>query len=132
MNTVTFETARRLKEAGFKQPQFDIRQTWYSIGGRWPTGTEIYIAEKNEKAMRFITVSTLLHAITGAQEAEREGEIYGDEVVFAPTATDILRKIGRNRLWKMSETPAGFGQVMKIIIDPEAAALAWLKIHDAE
>ena len=143
-NVVSFETARRLKEAGFPQPQFDIRQTWYSIGGVWPPETEIYIAEKNEKAMRFITVSIWHHAITGVQEAERECEIYGDEVVFAPTATDILRELGCNYVLWFDESPkikryfcaktgdsfSEAGKPFEHIEPAEAAALAWLAINE--
>jgi len=37
MNHVTFETAKRLKEAMFPQPEFSTLQLWWGI--RFPEGT---------------------------------------------------------------------------------------------
>lgn len=33
MNHVTFETARKLKDAGFPQPAMEWGQCWYSVNG---------------------------------------------------------------------------------------------------
>ncbi len=61
--TVSFETAKALKEAGFPQSQ------------QWGFGMVWYIPDDEEEYMREDDPSALM---------------YGDEAVFAPTATDLL------------------------------------------
>jgi len=95
-NHVTFETALRLKEAGFPQPNPEVGQFWYlpmlgSINGENPpycinfVGEEhIYfsrvggIVTEREHVGNRLSVSTFLKAAT-----------------FAPTAADILRELKR-------------------------------------
>jgi len=65
MNVVNFETAKRLKEAGFPQPQvFNATQRSYIDNGKGIC----YVAD--------------------------DGEEIGDNEYFAPSATDILKELG--------------------------------------
>lgn len=77
-NIVIFETAKRLKEAGFPQPEFEFGQFWYAPNGNLcvMSGDGIYSGEarvmlKNGNTMFIKTY----------------------DIVFAPTATDILEHL---------------------------------------
>lgn len=141
MNTVTFETAKALRDAGFPQPEFAIRQTWYAYlyPEIWPYGTEFYIANTN--AMRFITISEDRLATTGVQDSSRQGEIYGGSVVFAPQAHDILAELEsdfdisclQDKTWMViCRNAADQLTPIAYFTDPnphEAAAKAYLQLH---
>ena len=70
MSIMTFDTARRLKEAGFPQPQPAFGQIWYDKGGRHLS----------------------MHDIKEPDELARHFREKG--FAFAPTATDILFALG--------------------------------------
>jgi len=105
MNTVTFETAKRLKEAGFPQPEPEFGQVWYSPNG----------------AIRVIYIKTY-------------------DLVFAPSATDILKEIPffGSLSFEVYETRFEFRvwEGLKLIAKNEnpheAAALAWLSIQEIQ
>ncbi len=127
---VTFETALRLRDAGFPQPKFSIRQTWYAYlcPEIYPDGTEFYIANAGaENATRFIAVTEDGFATTGEQEGNRQGELYNCSVLFAPTATDILREMADYEL--LSAATSDTQQFIETITDPEALAEAWLRLN---
>jgi hypothetical protein len=72
---VTFETAKRLKEAGFLQPAAEFMQIWYDEGG-----AEWVVADMGELVL-FSLSSRAQMALS---------DVAG--FVFAPIATDILMK----------------------------------------
>lgn len=124
---ISYETAKRLKQAGFPQPEPAFGQVWY----------ELHVS-------RYV-ISSTNNGISGGWE---DGETFEDAPfssmnadIFAPTATDILKE-----LWFRFElTYAAHGKFFikewKDLIDKpaiiqqsddpaEAAALAWLQIHE--
>ena len=70
MNFVTYETAVRLKEAGFPQPKPMFYQLWYSPNGE---------SDKKHK------LPYIIGPLFGANIIENS--------IFAPTAEDILREL---------------------------------------
>lgn len=68
-NYVTPETAKKMKEAGFPQPDFKFGQLWYET-------------ERQD------------FAIVGTGKFELFKQHREGELIFAPTATDILRELG--------------------------------------
>lgn len=117
MSAVSFETAKRLKEAGFPQPDYEFGQLWYS---------------EDERQQAFVG--------TGQMELLRQH--YVGKMVFAPTATDILEQLGE--YWTLRKRGAGNWIVAeqsheermvshKIHASPhEAAALAWLNLNETK
>jgi hypothetical protein len=123
-NTVSFETASRLKAAGFPQPDIEAGQVW-----REERYAHIVIGEMEDG------FSVCFESRTGPW-IEVVETLEG--LVFAPTATDILAQLpsaaniskpfnaelwlcvyGENEdNWTESNNPA------------EAAALAWFEIHE--
>lgn len=123
-NTVSFETASRLKAAGFPQPEPEAGQVW-----REERYAHIVIGEMEDG------FSVCFESRTGPW-IEVVETLEG--LVFAPTATDILAQLpsaaniskpfnaelwlcvyGENEdNWTESNNPA------------EAAALAWFEIHE--
>lgn len=120
-NTVSFETAKRIFETGFPQPEtVQEGQFWYSC----------IVRKTRERELRYIN------------QFDRTGilptEFFACYPYFAPTATDILAQLPSNANiskpfnaelwlcvygeneddWTESDNPA------------EAAALAWLEIHE--
>lgn len=143
MDITTFETAKRLKEAGFPQPDFSTGQLWYNASG----------------ALSFIGKKEIAHNgqvfffCTSVVTARTEQMIpINDGAFFAPTATDILREIhgnfakmrGYSVTIELSTTDDGFQvdvfedlpfdamkPVWEIHENPaEAAASAWLAINE--
>jgi len=123
-NTVSFETASRLKAAGFPQPEPEAGQVWYE-------GQKAYVLGKIEQRQ--------LHGVYLDGECFEACDINAmRDDIFAPTATDILAQLpsaaniskpfnaelwlcvyGENEdNWTESNNPA------------EAAALAWFEIHE--
>lgn len=142
-NLVTFETAKRLKEAGFPQPDFQPMQFWYDDGikgicpfrlyivlhvGRFPAGQPAplmhEICEKQHRQM-YAT-----HANFGEYQY----------VAFAPTATDILKQLPGYNLAFATENGwhCFFLGIDGVIYaehnhknsPAEAAALAWLHLNE--
>ena len=107
MQTVSFETAKKLKEAGFPQPEMDI------VAGIsfWPEGTFFYDGDS-------LQVSGCIS--------------WAEHHIYAPTATELLPED-----WLlMREGPnwicQHFEDSHKYVIDDnpaETAALAWLYVN---
>lgn len=129
-NHVTLATAQRLKDAGFPQPEFAFGQFWYSLG--YQINIYVRAARPNIKNHIFIgeTLTTQHHT--------------ANEVIFAPTATDILRELGSDYSicsFKISKVQweverrmmAGFNVLPFTWVHEnpaEAAALAWLSKNE--
>ena len=75
-NIVSFETAKRLKEAGFPQPEPQRGQVWYS-----KHRAEYLVYNVDEFGADYSCGSL---SFVGRS-------LSADDCVFAPTATDILR-----------------------------------------
>lgn len=132
---VTFETAVRLKEAGFPQPVPEAGQWWYNpdfgpflVGKLWMVDGRL---------------RNIFYPDTG-KVVNKQIRLFPD-CVFAPTATDILRESPNyyyirkyrydteNRFSIFCELQEGdLTQIAKgVDINPaEAAAEAWLKLND--
>lgn len=133
-STVTPTTARRLKDAGFPQPEFAFGQFWYSQNEQ----INIYVrpARPNIETHHFVG-----ETLTTQHYKE-------DQVIFAPTATDILQELGYDFCIRFVAKSDGFMQDEFCInqqdddgsvIDQdyhenphEAAALAWLSKHEKD
>jgi hypothetical protein len=123
---VTFETAKRLKEAGFPQPEQRIWQVWYNAFGH---GCLIVWAEHSTK--RF--------AVFNMAENVRIDLPSFDLYTFAPTATDILEQeeMSNCSLYRHFSKWCVKNQFHFMEFDlyendnpAEAAAAAWLQIHE--
>lgn len=126
---VTFETAVRLKEAGFSQPTPEAGQWWYNPDfGPFLVG-KLWMVDRR--------LRNIFYPDTG-KVVNKEIRLFPD-CVFAPTATDILRELagfcicylenGNSEGWTVlnyhkeyyafdSDNPAA------------SAAEAWLKLND--
>jgi hypothetical protein len=122
-NTVTFETAKRLKEAAFPQPeQILFGQHYYDDEGR----LGIVISDNDDYlAVKF----------WGALSTYVSTEFDLSGCFFAPTATDILRELGKDyelsffeESWFVCED--SFAPCTEHDNPAEACALAWLKLHE--
>lgn len=122
----SFETAKKLKESGFPQPSPKFGQVWYD-----PYGMPAVVL--STKPLRF--------GDEGGQSWSGKNRF--GEMIFAPTATDILRELPRNwMLWFYEgseiENPAwevgkyergdGFDDQESNSNPAEACAAAWLKL----
>lgn len=102
LDIVTFETAKKLKEAGFPQPSLEDGQFWYS---------------SKEQVICFG------HTVDNWCETDY------DVSAFAPTATDILRQIpGANLKWNGSTFVCKYRGKVDDTNPAECAAKMWLKI----
>lgn len=119
-NHVTPATAQRLKNAGFPQPKFAFGQFWYSQNEQ----VNIYVraARPNIETHHFVgeTLTTQHYK--------------ADQVIYAPTATDILRQLGEDVTLSYGH---GYwlcgifcGEDFTHENPAEAAALAWLSKHE--
>ena len=130
---VSFETALRLKEAGFPQPSLEVGQFWHSqyFGAYW-------LCVVTKQATKPFTYLCPLDVIEWGHQFGHPGtpEDTGSPI-FAPTATDILRelwfrfslKFGGNGKWIVLQTKDLNDREDQITTDPnpaEAAAQAWL------
>lgn len=115
MDILSFETAKRLKDAGFPQPEFRTGQFWFHGGtGGLYFGQYVY----DDLALKLIQVG-------GHDWFEWDREKV-DNIVFAPTATDILRQLGG--LFDLSFDCGEFWCRDEKDFNPaEAAAAAWLE-----
>jgi hypothetical protein len=123
MDIVSFETAKKLKEAGFPQPEPAVGQVWYNEIG-FPS---LLTRNMGEGEWRFVLLAS--------------GEVRFDLVdfgrtFFAPTATDILPLLGESyglncegdgwQVFWMSSW--GYEDTIAEHANPaEACAAAWLK-----
>lgn len=130
---VSYETAVKLKEAGFPQPEFLNMQLWYRT--RYKGGSlehpAICMACKvcGQKELNMV-------AVDGG-----DSSFHGSDAVFAPTATDILRGLGEDWTLRFQKSSGKF-KCTKIdghYISPagtwhenpaEAAALAYLELNE--
>ena len=134
MNVVSFETAVKLKEAGFPQPEFEVGQFWYADtaykGGELehvPLCVLVEAYSTREKFLRRLTCEKM----TGEHGVMPQ--------FFAPTTTDILREIDVKvfigcdifHTWSVFEFRIGeIEQYLSQHENPaEAAALAWMYLQ---
>lgn len=126
MDIVSFETAKRLKEAGFPQPQPAFGQAWYA-----------------DAVTVFIVVEVFIHPLAHyAWIIERGGEVdtvdhnVFENMTFAPTAPDILlelsdgialHRVNDNMFYCGKELLPGFTPCLKNAA--EAAAHYWLFLY---
>jgi len=108
-NTVSFETAKRIFETGFPQPEtVQEGQFWYSC----------IVRKTRERELRYIN------------QFDRTGilptEFFACYPYFAPTATDILAALFPAEI----QFQISAMQVLQMALDPESAAAAWLEIHE--
>lgn len=117
MSHVTFETAARLKEAGFPQPKkFTVGEFWFMRVTPKLEYEEILVVHTFRAELE-----RQLPGITSERWAPDPDD------VFAPTATDLLRQLPDYWFVAVSTTdPHGLYQTC---IDPEELAAAWLTIH---
>ena len=82
-NRVTFDTAKRLKEAGFPQPTPQVGQFWYQeYTGKL---TIIYEVQEGQVYRHNIPPGK------GSLSAQCDLTSFLEATIFAPTATDILQ-----------------------------------------
>ena len=82
---VSYETAQRLKEAGFPQPKLSIGQNWYDQSGKLWRVTKWAESSKNDDLV-------LIGDYLGDWDIIGKKEQF---LGFAPTATDIIREFER-------------------------------------
>lgn len=122
-NVVTFETACRLKEAGFPQPEFSIGQFWYNLAGAitviGPATYEYKVGESRSY------IHVLFSLLSGRSESMIPQK---DDAFFAPTVTDIMECLPgyglryRDGSWWVSDGYVVFADENAA----KAAALIWL------
>lgn len=109
MSTVSIETAVRLEAAGFQQPEFAFGQLW-----EVPNSHE--------------------WAFVGTAQFHLMKQHFAKEIIFRPTATDILRELPGyppNIEWTGYSYMVNAGRIRKIDDNAaEAAAIAWLEINE--
>ncbi len=125
-NIVSFETARRLKEAGFPQPEPEVGQVWVE-----PEGIAYVIALIRDTEFW----GRYMNHVDRIDECDIS-EIKND--AFCPTATDILldmpdgyrlTRVNRGMFLCTEEEPL-LGTDGCKVNPAEAAALAWFKLHE--
>lgn len=127
---VSYETAVRLKEAGFPQPTPEAGQVWYH--GLLKKDAAVLIA--NFKTHDGSQPSSTLYFLNGSGSSIVTK--VAEESIYAPTATDILRELPSYSLFFSSLTRQWVGAFDEMAITynehnpAEAAAEAWLKINE--
>lgn len=119
LDIVTFETAKRLKEAGFPQPRHDFDQTWYVKRNDvlWSVGISGYVGEG------FQAIFLPLECKFIAPDYE------SGDIIFATTATDILHQIpGADLKWNGSTFICKYRGKVDDTDPAECAAKMWFKI----
>jgi hypothetical protein len=149
-NIVTFETAKRLKDAGFAQPNPATGQFWYRGSVRIFKGPalnqEIFgagafvVNQMNSKIDH-----ALMCGLDGCYDQDWwDVSVLTDKYIFAPTATDILSLpemkdvairqsffVGKWVAWIPSDFPSENDEIEATQTNPaEACAEAWLKINE--
>lgn len=126
-NTVNFETAIALKEAGFPQPEPKFGQFWYDAGaGIWVVG------ESGPLVMR---------SLSSRAEMALE-DVDENAAVFAPTAIEILEQLPELYAIYRWDTIGGWcidigepreatGTPFSAKDAPQAAAKAYLELKKA-
>ena len=91
MNIVTYETAQRLKAAGFPQPVVKEGQHWYKSDDVLLYVYRVGYKPENENQLLCSCVMPVdLHTPV-------EGVVFNEHDSFAPDATDILRQLNAHR-----------------------------------
>lgn len=133
-NVVTLETAKRLKQAGFPQPEPKVGQFWYdgmfqrlSIAShRMGKDQHLYLTPINA-----VDWSHYFEAVVMLDDKN-------DWPIFAPTATDILREMpgailvlenygSQGKVWEVWKNG---GLIADLENPAEAAAFAWLTLNE--
>lgn len=97
MDIVSFETAVRLKEARFPQPEPEAGQFWYNT-----QGGEILVC----KSFKRQELDPLLES---GIIPDNELSVIAGTLIFSPTATDILRELHDYAVvFDDSQEPKGF------------------------
>lgn len=132
MNVVTFETAKKLKEAGFPQPEYKTGQVWYGTAG---LTTQIVGTTYGKDSPEFFNPHT---AVTQTIS-------HHFDFTFAPSATDILKELGRTFNLYYDSMPNAenpslwtcFCDGLFVCVDPqyhenpaEACAASWLQKNE--
>lgn len=133
-NVTTFETAARLKAAGFPQPEIKVGQFWYAEpaykGGSLEHVPLCVVVEM------YSTRKPLLRRLTCEHMT---GEVAGSPQCFAPTATDILRELGSDFNTKFTnghffvgtyDVDFGNNYDTKHTNHAEALAKKWLSLNE--
>ena len=136
---VSFETAKRLKEAGFPQPEFGRGQWWYRN-----RPDEVPKFQNNPIALMVLgraNKRTVFWSGYG-RVCESYWDKEGYPFVFAPTATDIIRGFDQYHVSKwltlgfeeangnFEAYPASNPRYIFLSSNPaEACAEAWLKLN---
>lgn len=130
MNHVTFETAKALKDAGFRQPEPEVGQFWYSGSGVVNVCRYIWRSTRG-------FFSTPPRFVGLGYHDPLLGTLSISESFFAPTATDILEVIGdakwgiiKNGDWQIVDMDDVIFNSESGFKNPaEAAAQLWLKLN---
>lgn len=128
MNHVTFETACRLKYAGFSQPEFSDWQVWYTTNGDPIRKVSFYYEGGGDKIFIGSDGDTVHFDQNWQDWTDPEPERNPDSLVFAPTATDILRQLPD--YWFLSVATSDPHGLYEMCINHEELAAAWLAIHE--
>lgn len=130
MDVVTFETAKALREAGFPQPRTKFSQIWYFL-------------ESKQHLLIINGGANPSYVIDGVRLIYRD-HIKDMSIVYAPTATDILRglpegfvlhkRMGVFHCLIIPKIPVGaesiYGTPFGSDTNPaEACAAAWLDLN---
>lgn len=114
---ITFETAVRLKEAGFPQPAPEVGQVWYNNDfGPFFVG-KLWMADRR--------LRNIFYPNTG-KVVNKEIRLFPD-FVFAPTATDIIRMIPDYELLSFATQDRVL--FIDTITDVQTLAAMWLGQH---
>ncbi len=128
MNIVSFETAKRLKEAGFPQPEFATGQIWYNSFGVETFVGKMDVSEEGTHV--FFHCFSLSTARVDRIVPIHEGAF------FAPSAEELLRELGQDYIAEYDGQKFVISQALAFVglytesehpILVEALALAWLK-----
>lgn len=126
-NIVSFETAKRLKEAGFPQPEFAKLQLWYN--------------ERNIVSIAWANHGNNFDIIQVATPIRVSRDWFYQNMVFAPSATDILLFMPDDTMlyranlnmflcWTRKDRLPMIGDGICMDNPAEACAIAWLKFNE--
>lgn len=127
MEVVCRDTAQEMKDAGFPQPKPEFGQIWYSFSG---------------KKMLFLYADFPAWSMHEDGQYSSIGVLNPDSLIFAPTATDILRALNcqhkhiyslrfEEGVFHVEYTYRSIGEFPEIVSEhenpAEACAKPWLK-----
>jgi len=141
MNILSFQTAVRLKEAGFPQPTPAPGQFWYA---KKPSGgTDLFLMVEGNAGRVFGVLQGKHDPFDCREISSNLYSNWRQWLIFAPTATDILEQLGNRYVMWFDESPkvqkwcvARAGDSVHDTGTPflhdnphEAAAAAWLELN---